>query len=168
MSAAVQRFVVPDNTYRSAQIFEHIPWLGGWVRYFPQLATAATQFRVMCMQRGMQRLQQGSKQKDLFYYLVRRHLLTAQSSPLTRSQNNEDGEEKQTSDQATVLSDSGTAIIAGSDTTASVFSSLVYCLLKNPDVYKRLQAEVDEFYPPEENSLDPKHHTKMPYLEAVM
>ena len=45
---------------------------------------------------------------------------------------------------------------------------MLYCLLKNPHAYKRLRAEVDEFYPPEENSLDPKYHSKMPYLEAVM
>lgn len=59
-------------------------------------------------------------------------------------------------------------MIAGSDTTASVLGSIVYCLIRYPDVYKRLQAEVDKFYPPEADSLDPVHHANMPYLEAVM
>lgn len=137
--------------FEAGQLFEHIPWLGYWMRHFPQLATATKQYRAMCFQRGMQRYQDGSSQKDLFYYL-----------------SNEDGAEKQTPDKATVIADSALAIIAGSDTTASVFSNMVYCLLKNPHAYKRLRAEVDEFYPPEENSLDPKHHSKMPYLEAVI
>ena len=168
MPVADLRFAIPDSTYRTAQIFEHIPWLGGWMRHFPQLATATKQFRAMCMEYGMRRFQAGTKLKDLFYYLVWRQPFGAQLSPLTKSQNNEGGEEKEAPNKANVLSDSALAIVAGSDTTASVFINIVYCLLKHPDVYKRLQAEVDEFYPPEENSLDPKHHTKMPYLEAVM
>ena len=40
--------------------------------------------------------------------------------------------------------------------------------MRNPDVYKRLEAEVDKYYPPGENSLDPKHLKNMHYLEAVM
>ena len=41
-------------------------------------------------------------------------------------------------------------------------------LLAHPDVYERLQAEIDKFYPAGENALDPKHHRDMPYLTAVM
>ena len=37
----------------------------------------------------------------------------------------------------------GTALFAGSDTTAIAFRSLFYHLIKNPDVYKKLQGEVD-------------------------
>ena len=46
--------------------------------------------------------------------------------------------------------------------------NLFYSVLSNPEIYKRLQAEVDHFYPRGEDSLDPKHHTEMPYMEAVM
>ncbi len=67
-----------------------------------------------------------------------------------------------------VISDGVLAFVAGSDTTASVLSNIFWCLLRHPDVYKRLQAEVDAFYPPGENSLDAKHIKDMYYLEAVM
>ncbi|EKM53670.1 uncharacterized protein PHACADRAFT_211341 [Phanerochaete carnosa HHB-10118-sp] len=137
--------------WEAGQVFEHVPWFGYWVRYFPKLGAPTQKFRAMCIEQGKRRYQDGSKQKDLFYYL-----------------SNEDGSEKQTPDITTVLSDSVLAIVAGSDTTATVFINLLYCLLRNPEAYKRLQAEVDQFYPPEENSLDPKHHLKMPYLEAVI
>ena len=44
----------------------------------------------------------------------------------------------------------------------------MYCLLCNPTTYKRLQAEVDKYYPIREDSIDPKYLPEMRYLEAVM
>lgn len=38
----------------------------------------------------------------------------------------------------------------------------------NPESYKRLQEEVDKFYPQGEDALNTQHHVNMPYLEAVM
>lgn len=67
-----------------------------------------------------------------------------------------------------ITQDGVLAMIAGSDTTSSVLSHVIYCLLRNPSTYARLQAEVDKFYPPGENSLDPRHINSMPYLEAVL
>ena len=60
------------------------------------------------------------------------------------------------------------AIIAGADTTSSVLSNLFWCVLQQPDIYKRLREEVDSFYPPGEDSLDGKFINDMPYLEAVV
>lgn len=67
-----------------------------------------------------------------------------------------------------VVSEGVLAIVAGSDTTAVTLANIFYYLMLNPDVYKRLQAEVDKYYPPDEDALDPKHHVNMHYLEAVM
>lgn len=67
-----------------------------------------------------------------------------------------------------VTSEGALALVAGSDTTSSVLSNVFYCLLRDPESYKRLQEEVDKFYPPGENSLDPRHHNSMLFLEAVM
>ena len=67
-----------------------------------------------------------------------------------------------------MVSDGLLAIGAGADTTASVLSNTFWLLLSHPQYYKRLQEEVDRFYPPGEDSLDPKYHTQMPFLEAVM
>ena len=83
-------------------------------------------------------------------------------------QSNEDGAEKETPPTPIVILDSGLAIIAGSDTTATAMSNILFCLLTHPEAYARLQAEVDAFYPPDEDSLSPVHHPKMVYLDAVM
>ena len=66
------------------------------------------------------------------------------------------------------VSDGGLAVIAGFDTTAAVLNALFYLLLSHPDTYKRLQQEVDKYYPPEANALDTKYHSEMGYLTAVM
>ncbi|KAJ3557180.1 hypothetical protein NM688_g1609 [Phlebia brevispora] len=60
------------------------------------------------------------------------------------------------------------AIVAGSDTTSGALSNVFYFLMSNPDIYKRLQGEVDLYYPPGEDSLDPKYYPQMAYLEAVL
>ena len=83
-------------------------------------------------------------------------------------QSNEDGAEPINPPKARVLSDGLLAIGAGADTTASVLSNTFWLLLKHPQYYKRLQEEVDKFYPPGEDSLDSKYHTQMPFLDAVM
>ena len=72
-------------------------------------------------------------------------------------QSNEDGAEKVSPTRPVVISDGLMAIIAGADTTSSVLSNIFWCLLNHPDVYKRLQEEVDRFYPVSEDSLDGKH-----------
>lgn len=83
-------------------------------------------------------------------------------------QSNEDGAEKESRPRSYVIADALLAVVAGSDTTALVLTCLFFSLMRNPDVYARLQAEVDKFYPPGENALDPRHLKDMPYLEAVM
>ena len=67
-----------------------------------------------------------------------------------------------------MISDAVLAVIAGSDTTSSVLSNLFWCIIQRPDMYKKLRAEVDHYYPPGEDSLDGKYVNDMPYLEAVM
>ena len=84
------------------------------------------------------------------------------------SQSNEDNAEAVSPPRHTVVSDGVLAIIAGSDTTSSVICNAIWAILQRPDVYQRLQAEVDKFYPPGEDSLDGKRIYDMPYLEAVM
>ena len=60
------------------------------------------------------------------------------------------------------------AVTAGSDTTASALTSIIFCLLTNPDVYSLLREEVDRFYPRGEDAFATKHHASMPYMHAIM
>ena len=67
------------------------------------------------------------------------------------------------------LTDDGCLIVvAGADTASSTMTSIFYSLLTHPDMYKRLQAEVDHFYPQGEDPFNTKHHRDMHYLTAVM
>ncbi|KAH9056336.1 cytochrome P450 [Lactarius vividus] len=78
-----------------------------------------------------------SRAPDLFYYL------SGEGLP-----------ESERPSPADVAKDGSLAIIAGSDTTSSVLTAVLYCLLCNPSAYERLQAEVDEAFPSGEEPLD--------------
>ena len=81
----------------------------------------------------------------------------------------EAGVQRRRPSESEIISEGGLAIIAGSDTTSTVLSGLFYYLLRNPDVYSRLQNEVDLYFPLGDS--DPFNSTKlaeMPLLNAVM
>ena len=44
----------------------------------------------------------------------------------------------------------------------------MFLLMKHREAYKKLQEEVDKFYPLGENALDCRHHANMVYMEAVV
>lgn len=83
-------------------------------------------------------------------------------------QSNEDGAEKESPSRTQVISDGVVATLAASDTTSVVLANTFWNILRYPRYYKRLQAEVDEYYPRGENALDTKHHSEMVFLDAVM
>lgn len=59
-------------------------------------------------------------------------------------------------------------MVAGSDTTATGLTSLIYLLLSHPECLKKARAEVDEVYPWGDNAMDPSKHSKLTYLTACM
>jgi cytochrome P450 len=68
-----------------------------------------------------------------------------------------------------VLSDSGLAIVAGSDTTATVLAHLFWHIMSEPEIYSRLQKEVDEAFPRSEGDpFDAAKLADMSFLDAVM
>ncbi|KAI0964040.1 hypothetical protein AcW1_000956 [Taiwanofungus camphoratus] len=129
----------------------HVPWLAPYFKNIPGLCENLKAMRKFSGGRAVIRVKNGSLTRDLFYYL-----------------NNEDGAEEVSPPLAQVVAEGQLAVLAGSDTTASVLTSMFWCLLSHPAAYKRLQAEVDAYYPPGENALDTKHHADMPYLNAVI
>ncbi|KAI0344473.1 cytochrome P450 [Trametopsis cervina] len=134
-----------------SQIYENIPWLSYYTRYIPGTARELKRFRAVCYERAERRYHAGATVKDLFYYL-----------------SNEGNVDKDTLPRSTVVSEGVIAVIAGSDTTSSALSNAFWSLLRHPECYKRLQAEVDHYYPPGEDALNPQHHAKMVYLDAVL
>ncbi|KAJ3539059.1 hypothetical protein NM688_g6420 [Phlebia brevispora] len=132
-------------------VFDTIPWLSYYVKWIPGTGKDLKRLHKMAFGRTRARFQSGSAVKDVFYYL-----------------SNEDHAADKSPPESVVVSDGVTAVIAGSDTTAGVLSNTFYLLLCHPDKYARLEAEVDQFYPPEEDSLNDIHHPEMVYMEAVL
>ncbi|TBU46359.1 high nitrogen upregulated cytochrome P450 monooxygenase 2 [Dichomitus squalens] len=135
----------------ASQVMGHCPWLGIYLGYVPFAARLMKQLLDYGEERVLARVKNGSLKRDIFYYL-----------------NNEDGAEKEAPPLSTVAIDGALAIVAGSDTSSCVLAHALYCVLTHPDVYKRLQTEVDAFFPPGENALDTARHADMPWLNAVI
>lgn len=69
-----------------------------------------------------------------------------------------------------IISNSGFLLIAGSETTATLLSGATYHLLSNPNVLKKLQAEVRHAFQSEDEitPLSARSPGKLPYMEAVL
>jgi len=128
----------------------HLPWLARLIMLIPGSTNDLDSMKKACFERGIARKNRGTKQKDLFYYL-----------------SDELGAEKEEIPLEIVINDCDLVVIAGSDTTKTVLSSLFFYLLRNPETLSRLREEVDHFYPPEE-SLSSKHFQEMSYLDACI
>nr|BED42935.1 cytochrome P450 monooxygenase [Trametes versicolor] len=134
-----------------ATFIGHVPWFGMYAARLPFMSRHGKRMGVHCREFTLRRLQRGSERKDVFHYL-----------------SNEDLPDRAPPPEIQLVSDGILAIIAGADTTSSGLTSLFFCLATHPEAYKRLQAEVDQFYPPGDNPCDPKHYRDMHYLTAVI
>ncbi|KAI0687966.1 high nitrogen upregulated cytochrome P450 monooxygenase 2 [Cerioporus squamosus] len=140
-----------DDGMFIATFFGHVPWLGVYIGKIPAATGNLNILLNRCIECTVARVKKGSEMKDLFHYLNQEDLPDAQPVPMQQ-----------------LVDDGALAIIAGADTTSSALTSLVYCLLTHPEVYERLQAEIDRIYPPGEDALSTEHHRDMPYLAAVI
>lgn len=61
---------------------------------------------------------------------------------------------KAIADRETLFQDAQLLIVAGSDTTANTMTNMLYELTKRPDLYRRLQAEMDAIFPDETMPVD--------------
>lgn len=113
-------------------IVQHVPWIAVALRSLPFFGSGMqglTQFGVFHAKR---RAAMELKKKDLFYYL------------LEASNTSSTSVEEQF---PIIVGNAILTIVAGSDTTASVMSSIICYLLCHPDVYKRLRDELDHAFP---------------------
>jgi cytochrome P450 len=70
---------------------------------------------------------------------------------------------------AAAAGDGKVGIIAASDTTASAMTCLVWSLCSNPDIYRRLQQEIDSvFVDGVEDCFDANKHEELHFLTACM
>ncbi|KAH8103043.1 cytochrome P450 [Cristinia sonorae] len=136
---------------KSGLLVEAFPWFAFHALKIPSIKARIRAFRASSDARARQRILKGTQVKDLFHFL-----------------NNDDGAEPVSPSIDDVAAEGSLVVLAGSDTVSSTLTALMYRLMRHPDVYKKLRAEVDKFYPPGESALDCKYHAKMTYLEAVI
>jgi cytochrome P450 len=134
-----------------ASVIGHMPWAFRLLRLIPASTPARDRLFGLAQQWVGHRIKQGATSKDLFYHLIDEGEVEKIKPPLP-----------------VVFSDGLLAVVAGSDTTATAISALVYFLLRNPVASNRLRAEIDQYFPRGE---EPDNFTKMasmPYLNACI
>lgn len=129
-----------------ASLLVHVPWVAPFFRYIP-LGERSERFVKFGQDCVKQRLSVGCVTKDLLHYLSGEDKPdAAELTPLKR-----------------LLMDGPSAMHASTDTTAGLTTGLLYYILRYPEVYKRLQAEIDSF--------DVDDYCKLadlPYLNACL
>ncbi|KAF9564495.1 cytochrome P450 [Agrocybe pediades] len=145
-----------NNAMFLISITQHAPWISKLIRATPILNRGMKNFIAYGIGRGVTRASAQIKHKDLFHHMTEAEEVTGPDSiPL-------------------IISNVLLAIVAGSDTTASVLSNAAYLLMSHPEKHRKLQREIDAaFREYQMLEFDPLRTydemlSKLPYLNAVL
>jgi len=127
---------------------QHIPWCMDALIHTPFVGKEMKQLAEFAFTQVVRRMKEGSVHDDLFYHLNDEAKVTLAPPPM-----------------AILMSNAVTAIVAGSDTTASVMSNAFYHILSDKSCHARLQAEIDTAFPPGKG--DPSDFTRLARLEYL-
>ncbi|KAJ7625445.1 cytochrome P450 [Mycena rosella] len=141
-------YAMVDDYLPMALFQSQIPWVGVLSMWIPFLGKNVKKFRSYAVNCAIARKVHGSPRKDIFYHLM-----------------DEAGLENEPPSLAQVISDSSTAIVAGSETSSTALCNLFWLLLSNPITYSRLQVEIDSFGP---SVLDADSQKRLVYLNACI
>ncbi|KAJ6570138.1 cytochrome P450 [Mycena vulgaris] len=119
-------YAMVDGFLPTALLMSHVPWIGELSLWIPGFAKDVKTFRAYAINCAIARKSQGSPRKDIFYHLI-----------------DEAGLEGEPPSLAQVISDSASAIVAGSETSSTALCNLFWLLLSDPIAYSRLQVEID-------------------------
>lgn len=118
-----------------AGVLGHIPWLLHLISRIPGAASGYSSFFEWCggeIERKWKTWDKNQVPQDLVSWLLKAYMEKDVSAPPSREALDQDGR---------------VIVIAGSDTTASTFTSILYFLAKYPRVLQKLQHQLDEVLP---------------------
>ncbi|KAJ7784115.1 cytochrome P450 [Mycena metata] len=138
---------------------QHIPWVIPFRPYLPG-GKGAQALGKFALGQAKRRLEEGSIHNDLFYYLA------SFSYMIYVMDDKRDNAEPYPLRFA--VSNAVIAIIAGSDTSATVLSNTCSFLLTHPESYTRLQSEIDQAFPLGKEPVEASILSSLPYLNAVI
>ncbi|KAI9507521.1 high nitrogen upregulated cytochrome P450 monooxygenase 2 [Russula earlei] len=140
-----------ESGLRISGAVAHVPYVMPFLAAVRGKKDSMQRSRTFGRERVLKRLEIGAIRKDLFYYLS--------------------GEGLPESDRPSVneVAQNGlVAIIAGSDTTRSTLTAVIYYLLLNRAAYERLQEEVDSAFPSGEEPLGVLKLSQMEWLNGCI
>ncbi|KAJ6588103.1 cytochrome P450 [Mycena capillaripes] len=129
---------------------QQIPWCLGFLPFFPRVGQEMKAFGNFAFDQAKRRIEEGSVHNDLFYHLIDKRV-DAEPYPFPL-----------------LVANSALAIVAGSDTSATVLCNTFFLLLSHPESYKRLQWELDQAFPAGKEPTDAATLSILPYLNAVI
>ncbi|KAJ7172027.1 high nitrogen upregulated cytochrome P450 monooxygenase 2 [Mycena filopes] len=146
VGARIQSFM------KASAVTGQIPWIVSTLHLFPQVGRTIKHFNEFCQALAIQRARNGGKgTKDLWYHLA-----------------DEAGLEKKKPTLEDSAAEGIVAVVAASDTTASVLSSVVWFLLCNPDYYTRVQSELDSVFADGDGLFDFAKHEQLEFMSACI
>ena len=167
-----------------------MPWLGRYAKLIPGIGGKVRRFQAFAVKQLERRGSEGSQRKDLFYHLVRNYksplIMILSQFRRTLSSGRRSGCRETTDSPSnytlgfrsryhrrSVTNGAPRKVRRhshfrlGSDTSATVLSSLFFYLLRDPKAFERLRAEIDKFYTRGEE-ITTEHFNEMHYLEACV
>ncbi|KAI1104955.1 cytochrome p450 monooxygenase [Jackrogersella minutella] len=135
-------------------VFARIPWAFRILQVTMVLNASFTKFRTWMEQQVRQRMKNEPEIPDVFSWI----LADYQARPTKTQQ-----------DFFNLMGECTLITIAGSDTTSSSLTCLLFELARHPEVYKKLQAEIDQCFKEHGNNI-PGHYelSKLEYLQACI
>ncbi|TCD61208.1 hypothetical protein EIP91_008776 [Steccherinum ochraceum] len=137
--------VQTEVALRAGMIPDTIPWVGHFV------AGELRKEQLKAEVKAKARIERGSTSPDLFHYL-----------------NHEDSHEEERPSLSIVAVEGLLVTVAGAGTAVAAVCCALYFLLRYPEAYKKVQEEIDKFYPQGEDALNTRHFPDMVYLDAVV
>ncbi|KAF7315571.1 hypothetical protein MIND_00072400 [Mycena indigotica] len=135
---------------KATSILAHVNWIAPTFNMIPGLNEVTDRLRRFGGQNAGHRIRSGPKEtRDLWYHLM-----------------DEDDHEKVKPTLPEVLVDGVFTVVAGSDALSVALNAFMWCMLSHPDIYARVQAEVDSVYPDPQTLFDSEKHGELKLLTA--